>query len=377
MNKRVLFFAITIAIIAALFTGSFIVVNKINDAFTGGIIFANEEGIGNFTTIKSRNSDPNTFAFAIREIYAGASGLTRKVNGVYVDNNFDGFYMKLVSGSWFSESDNFRENNNIVIDSRLAKDFFFSTDVVGKKIVIDQKVFTICGVYEFPLEIIETLSTNGRPFVFLASRPEDRTQVQYIHVANSDRILFEEEQRLILSRNLGIDAQTLFYSDISAKMQLINALPYIQAKILIFFILVLLILLISSFSIDSFTTGMMGKKYMGNTVILLMFGIAFVFLEYLLCTLPGIPEIYLPRTNIFDFAHYFELFVNEAQTGKSLLFNFTDKIFFASFIVLIAENILITFFSVPLFVMLYVEIKKALNSYIKYVGDRTYTEPKA
>lgn len=59
------------------------------------------------------------------------------------------------------------ENKVAVISSSLALKLFFNTDAVGKRITLNDEVYTICGVIQESENIINSLSSDGKQRIYI------------------------------------------------------------------------------------------------------------------------------------------------------------------------------------------------------------------
>ena len=76
-------------------------------------------------------------------------------------------YGQKLNGNSIAEEDIKNENKVAVISSSLALKLFFNTDAVGKRITLNDEVYTICGVIQESENIINSLSSDGKQRIYI------------------------------------------------------------------------------------------------------------------------------------------------------------------------------------------------------------------
>ncbi|MEI3027699.1 MAG: ABC transporter permease [Ruminococcus sp.] len=76
-------------------------------------------------------------------------------------------YGQKLNGNSITEENIKNENKVAVISSSLALKLFFNTDAVGKRITLNDEVYTICGVIQESENIINSLSSDGKQRIYI------------------------------------------------------------------------------------------------------------------------------------------------------------------------------------------------------------------
>ncbi len=76
-------------------------------------------------------------------------------------------YGQKLNGNSITEENIKNENKVAVISSSLALKLFFNTDAVGKTIMLNDEVYTICGVIQESENIINSLSSDGKQRIYI------------------------------------------------------------------------------------------------------------------------------------------------------------------------------------------------------------------
>lgn len=255
-------------------------------------------------------------AFSVVEISVTANGRQLFLSGVLTDEKYAGVMNSaMASGNWFSMSLLERENNAVVIDSALATELFFSVDSVGREIEIDGRSFRICGVRESENGLIRDISTGG-PFVYLPYTFAENEIVQHLFVANdAERGYLPEDVSLLLSDKMQLSIPADAIDSATDKIELVRVYPFTFLRIVIAAALILLAILIAdALSRVFYQRRMRGKKtYLFLGVAFLVF----VALVFLLCSMPRIPESFLPENSIFNLKHYLTWFVDGMKAANA------------------------------------------------------------
>lgn len=213
-----------------------------------------------------------------------------------------------------------------VISSDLALKVFFETDVIGKAIIIDNKEYTVSGVYQKPKGLINKISADNKERVYLyykSCTDYKNTEITEIDYSNN-----APSAPLIEQMNL---AQ--YYSiDLGEKAEIINNFKSL------FFLIIFLTFAIISFKIryklknklwseikDNLAENYLLKSIKSIPIKYLLFIAVFLGIPAtIICIFLSldlsifIPTRYIPYDNIFDIPYYISKIVEHKNTLNSL-----------------------------------------------------------
>ena len=329
-----------------------------------GIVVSSANGVISYREYCAKtDSAPGVTAFSAAKSTASANGLTIRISEIITDEKFAALTGKdIISGSWFDVSSLDRENNYIVIDSDLSVRLFFSEggDVPGKEITVGSRVYRICGVCRSDEGFIRDISSDGDPVIFLPLSSGENTRINHLFIAgDGDNIYHQNDAAQVLNKALGIKISGMHVSNIGDKARLIAVYPFVFLRIIIFIALVLTILLFAEKLSDMFfgKTDPGIKPYAISAGLLSVFGI----LLYILCTLPGVPESFLPNENIFEVSSYISRYISETQILKGDGNNLFDNIIVPAFSALTVLYSAVTVIIAGLFLTCYGSISKRMT----------------
>ena len=317
---------------AALIAGAARVAGGAARELPKGILVHSERGIIPFRdyALKADKATDMT-AFSVSKAYLSANGVTVRVNRVVTDKNHAEVMGKeLLSGTWFGISELARENNYAVIGSDLATELFFSADAAGREIAVDGRTYRISGVCRSGGGFIHDISQDGDPDVYLPYTAAGGGAAEYLFLGGEQgKNLHPGDVRYKVNLALGVDAAGVRISDVGDKANLLKTYPFVFLRLLLAAGLLAVALpaanLTARLVFESETRRI--KTYFGLAAALL----AFAALLYVLCSLPGVPESFLPDESIFDISHYAARFISEMQATNGGAGSYLDRYALSAF----------------------------------------------
>ena len=231
----------------------------------------------------------NITAFSVTgTVVASDTGAAADVSAIYTDDKHAAVMNKqLVTGTWFGISAMGRENNNVVIGTDLAARLFFSTEVIERELIINGRVYRICGVCESGSGFVRDISSDGRSVIYLPYTAAATPSAQYLFISGTGDIRVNDVRYMVFD-SLGIDISGLPVSAVGDKVELLRVYPLVFLRFVIVFSLLLLALLIARLLTDAFYNR--EKRSRKEILVILSAVLTFAVLIYLLCIMPKIPE---------------------------------------------------------------------------------------
>ena len=256
------------------------------------------------------------------------------------------------------------------ISSDLALKLFFNTDVIGKKLVINNSEYIISGVYEKPKGIVNELSADDKERVYLyysdcsAYKSQEIQSICYRNDAPSEPLI----EQMNLSQ--------YYVESIGEKAKIINNFKSL------FFLIIFISLSVIALRIWYKLCGRFFSEIKENlSENYLFISIRSIPLKYLLfaVTAAGIPLLiimvfqlinfslfipskYIPYDNIFDIPYYFSKIIEQTNTIHSLSLagnTYCFDLYHNSF------NVLSVYLSA--FIIIYSVLCVVLNGFLKRI----------
>lgn len=267
------------------------------------------------------------------------------VTPVLVNENWFTVYKAKINGKNISAQNIKNKDKVAVIGSQLALKLYFTTDAVGKKININGRQYTICGVICENEGFINKLSSDSKQRVYIPYTTAEKYVVRtadtiaYDNSAYTAALVEQMDLSQYYSVNLSYKAQTLVtFEHISYLAVFIGAciialkLWYRLSKKLFCKIK------------DDLKTNYFNKSLKSIPVKYAMLVLVFVGIPVLLLVVFSIcdfsifiPSKYIPNDNIFDISHYINMIIDNAKTvnslsltGDTLLINLFSRTFTVS-----------------------------------------------
>ena len=213
-----------------------------------------------------------------------------------------------------------------VISSDLALKLYFNTDVIGKKLIINNSEYIISGIYEKPKGIVNELSSDGEERVYLyysdypAYKSQDVQSICYRNDAPSAPLIEQMNLSQYHAENIGEKAKIL--NDFKSLFFLIIFISLSVLALRIWYKLCgrLFLEIKADLSENYFLKSVRNipLKYLLLVVtavgIPLLIIIFFKFINFSLF----IPSKYIPYDNIFDIPYYFSKIIEQTNTIHSL-----------------------------------------------------------
>ncbi len=249
-----------------------------------------------------------------------------EVTPVYTTYSLSNLINLNLKGDFFSEE---QQNNNkrfAVISENLALELFFSTDVVGRTLELEEKNYIISGVYSENRGIVHNLSKDNLERIYLPytcyHTPTSLDVDTLIYDSDSNSAAIIEQ----------LDLAQYNFLNFASKSNVIDSLSDMMLLTLYMGALALFLFIWYKLSINRFYAlrSVFSKYYFSEVVrtkplpvilfILALSGIPAVFIAmYLMSDFSiYIPPEYIPYDNIFDIAYYFNEFLSEHSASNAL-----------------------------------------------------------
>ena len=268
-------------------------------------------------------------------------------------------YDTILHGRGFTEENLLSKDKVIVISDKLALKLFFNTEAVGKTLMLNNEVYTICGIYSESDLLINKLSSDGKQRVYIPYTSFEEYQnceidtISYSHQAFSAPII--EQMNL----------QQYNFTDFAEKAKVIKNFKHIM--LLLVFIMSAVISLkiwhkqcrkyISEIR-DNLKENYFAKSLLSIPLKYILFLINAIGIPLLLLMVLFVSDFsiyivskYIPYDNIFDVSYYLEMITENENlkntltlTGNTYLLNLYSN----SFSVLIWFTIIYVILAIPI-----------------------------
>jgi hypothetical protein len=93
----------------------------------------------------------------------------------------------LRKGAFFLQENELIDRKVCVISTTLATELFFSLDVLGQDVLLNEEAYKIVGVYEPSESLLNCISTDGQERVFIpyTTAPDDQAQLDALYVVGN------------------------------------------------------------------------------------------------------------------------------------------------------------------------------------------------
>jgi hypothetical protein len=308
---------------------------------------------------------------------------TFPVSAVLTDSNFATFAdWTLTKGNFITEDAYLRGRNVAVISEALASKLFMSLNVIGNRVQLWDREYTIVGLYKLPESLVTTLNANGVEQVYIPmTSHQDMSklplQTVFIKSPSLAKVTFKEtalNEVMIKKLKLDINAYKIVLYDkkpallaqfqdilnfcvaLGLSIKIIRLLLYFWRKSLSF---------IKS-NLENMYLGSFIKRYFIRCLMFLIITFAGVGAIYIVfrCFQPQIyiPSQYLPQENIFDWKFYIETAKKEIQHHNAM-YHYLPTALESSYSTLLVINLILLGLSLPALFSLSKGIK--LNQYLK------------
>jgi hypothetical protein len=265
------------------------------------------------------------------------------------------------------------------VSSDLALKLYFNTDVIGKKLIINNSEYIISGVYEKPKGIVNELSSDGKECVYLyysnysAYKSQEIQSICYRNDAPSAPLIEQMNLSQYHVENIGEKAKILNNFRSLFFLIIFISLSVIALRIWYRLCGRLFSEIKADLSENYFFKSVRSipLRYLLFTVtaagIPLLIIIVFQFINFSIF----IPSKYIPYDNIFDIPYYFSKIIEHQNDLNSISLNgntYCFDLFHNSFNVL---SVLLTAF-VMIHSVFFVIINSFVNKYFKeplFSGD--------
>lgn len=145
--------------------------NKKSRKIVNGIIISSEYNTNiTFSDCEKKDKSLKFSALSLEDSFITTEYFTtpEKIELTYTNKDFARIVpLNIRYGNYF-EINNIPElNNNIVISNELALKLFKTYDGVGRKVIINNKEYIVCGVYVNDKSFLSKISSNGKQRVFI------------------------------------------------------------------------------------------------------------------------------------------------------------------------------------------------------------------
>ncbi|WMJ22347.1 ABC transporter permease [Paludicola sp. MB14-C6] len=299
-------------------------INQAKNTLPTAICFRSQDGMNvSFDEIKELK-DVTAVAQRNATIATTYNDDNEKVNLWYTNENyFEVANFKCKYGSFFEAKSGVEQNRFIVISNQLALRYFKTDKVIGQSMLIDNQIYTICGVYEQKQALLNQLAQQKLSTIYMPYQSytgKEPLLPQLILVKSNSQFIksaYDYVQNQIPSY-LNYDSVTN-YNDILRLIRQTIRLSIAACGIVVLIILIILLIRQSKksyqlYRMDGFTREF--YKAIALIGILVAVGILTIFLTQFNFFLPA---DWTPKENIFDLNFYKEQLKSVFQMKNTIM----------------------------------------------------------
>ena len=266
------------------------------------------------------------------------------------ENYYEIMPVELIRGSYFFLEDTPLENKFVVISDLIAVEFFRSIDVIGNTIMINQDLYTICGVYQSNNNIMSVISSNGLDTIYVpyrGVREYEKLPIQMLYIETQTKFIDS-----VIDEVVNVTQEPLtpdFISNYNDTVAMVTQTPRMTlylASVLLVILLVVVMMHDLKKGYECYQSDDKKGTYINGGIVASCVIISIVVMILVSFSL-YLPSKILPSDNIFDMNHYLDVMIQSIQQHNR--FHLYDYHWNYSFVVMVASGIITLLSLVMLF----------------------------
>ena len=342
--------------------------------------------------LKNNYNNFNIMPLSEKNSVVSNQNLSRNVENkvVFTNEIFLEFYnINIIEGSFLDEYMVRQHKKVAVISDSTAISLFMNTSVIGNKILINDQIYEIVGVYEENKNLLNELSSDGYSKIFVPYTSNYNYEESYVEIfslsINSDKGTTEVENKIrkYVGEKFDSYRKVDFYKLKKVAIEVVEISKFFIGIILCSYIINIIIKIMSK-QYNLIKNDM--KNYYLNEIIknrrkilinslfkiiilIVLIIIIFINVKFKITILPE----WLPDTNIFDINYYKSeifRFIQLCNSNESYIRTINNNYVFVSIVVQIINSIMI----VVAFSSLCIKIKEIKICYEEVKNKRIFSD---